>query len=163
MTDQPGIPDIAAMCDVLDDLTERTDTMSADQAVALMHAVTEMGTKVKALEGLLRTRLIVTLEGQPKRIGNTTYIPEATGKYETNHGKIRSRVASLASVDADGELLPARAAADRAVDFMVKLFVAPSSEPKIGGLKELGLVKDDVCSWVKTGTKLKEVVSPNHD
>jgi len=154
------IGDIDAMCDVLAQLEEISDSLDVDQAIAFKNAVGRVVAKAQSTLGLLRTQAITTISDAPDRAvvrDGTVYAVKDTGKWRPDQNLIRRVVASKAVASGDdGEMVSAFEAAARAVDMMYSLYVAPKDMPKATGLTSLGLEKSDVAHWEKTGTELEE-------
>lgn len=154
------IGDIDAMCDVLAQLEELSDSLDVDQALAFKDAVGRVVAKAQSTLSLLRSQAIATISDTPDRAvvrGGRVYAVKDTGKWRPDQNLVRRVVASKAvAAGEDGEMVSAFEAAARAVDMMYSLYVAPKDMPKVSGLEALGLAKSDVAHWEKTGTELEE-------
>jgi hypothetical protein len=154
------IGDIDAMCDVLAQLEEASDSLDLDQAIAFKAAVGRVVAKAQSTLGLLRSQAIATISDTPDRAvvrGGRVYAVKDTGKWRPDQNLVRRVVATKAvAAGEDGEMVSAFEAAARAVDMMYSLYVAPKDMPKATGLESLGLEKSDVAHWEKTGTELEE-------
>jgi hypothetical protein len=160
MMEAPNTNDIRAAIDVINQITEISDTLAVDRAIELQEALREL---IKAAQGaisLLDTQVKAKLERSAQIVGTKAYAVKPTGKWRPDHGKLKGRLAMLVRFDpvtgAKRSKLTIEQAVDRTVDLMYKLYVAPAAVPKQGGLKELGLQLSDFCVWEKTGS---EVVS----
>jgi hypothetical protein len=60
--------------------------------------------------------------------------------------------------DANGEVPTVTEVAEKVVRKMTALYVSPSTVPKVGGVKALGLEMDDVCRDEHTGFELRSTV-----
>ena len=160
MTIELTIGDIDAMIDVLAQLEEQSDQLTADEAIAFKDAIGRVVAKAESTLGLLRTQAITIISDAPERVhvrDGVAYTVSDVGKWRPDQTMIRKAVARRAVVPGDdGEMRSAFDAAQAAVDMMYDLFVAPKTMPKAGGLTKLGLDKKDVAHWEKTGTELKE-------
>jgi hypothetical protein len=144
--DMITLGDIEAMYDVLDQLGEQSDQIAPEDAIKLRAALTMLKRKAEVTLGLLQTAVVKATEEQP------------AGKWRPNQSKIKSRVVTMSSFNPiTGETFDnVHAAAERAVDLMYALFVAPKDMPKKSGLEQLHLVNDDVADWERTGTEIVE-------
>jgi hypothetical protein len=153
------IADIEAIYDVMDAVADAADTMTVEEAIAFSEALDGIKSRMLLARSLCETQVKHKLDGQPIKIDNTLFVEKDTGKWRPNQSMIRSRVVGMAACDIEtGELLEARSAASRAVDFMYDLFVSPSEMPKVGGLKKLGLKTNEVADWEKTGSEITKIV-----
>ena len=147
-------PDIGAMCDVIADMTETTDSMTVEEAVHLRESIVEMRRQAATLLGLIDTQLVTILES-PRVIEGILYEVKSEGKWRPDHGKIVAAVKQHSVVDTEtGEMSTAPEATERAMKFMKDLYVSPSGMPKSGGLSKLGLDKSDVAHYEKSGNRL---------
>lgn len=148
-----------AMGDVLDRLTEQSDSLSAEAAVSLLQPINDLISKARRAGSLVETQAKRTLEGQPRTIGNKVYASKPTGKWRPDQARLKSRAHVYATHDpVSGEKrkrLTIAQAVDLTIDLMYSLFVSPSQLPKEAGLKALGLNRKDFCEWEVTGSELK--------
>lgn len=141
--------ELDGVVDLVAEVGERADSLSADQAIAALEAVQDIVTACRATLSLLEDQLKVTLE-QPRRVGDKTYEIVDDWKWRPDQAVIKSNIVSAAVVRAED----AERAATRAVELTYQLFVAPGSMPKVTGLRSLGLGKDDVAECELHGRKL---------
>ena len=159
-----GVADLLAMKDVADGLSDLSSSLSAEQAIVLIDAATEAHKALGDAIAFLKSRAIDQLE-QPILIadgaGNTAaWSKKATFKRRPNMPAIRLLVNQV-SVDAvmnreTGDVSPMEAVA-KAVELMEALYVSPSTMPKVGGVKELGVEFDAVFTDEHTGFQLQKV------
>jgi hypothetical protein len=146
--------DVAAMGDVLDEVNELSDSLTIEEAVAMLEAVKQLGAAVRTTIGLLETQLCNILESA-RTIDGRRYEIKNDGKWRPDHSKVEAAVKRYALVDTTtGELFEASAAVDRAMMAMKNLYVTPQGMPKVGGLEALGLDKPDVARFEKQGKRL---------
>lgn len=149
--------DLQAIGDIARWLTEQADDLSAEQAVELIR---EAKLARKALDdaiAMLEAQAKKLIE-QPILVGHTVWSKAPTMKKRPDQALIATVVVSTSCApDDNGELPHPRDAAQMAVDKMVALYVSPSTVPKIGGVKALGLRIDDVTIEEHTGFELKQV------
>ena len=158
MSDRITPADIVGMIDVLSEVAEQSDSMEADEAIALMESMGELISEARRILSLVETAVKNHLEAGAREIGGRTYVRKAAGKWRAYHDEIASAVIGQSVVDtATGELRDAKEAASVAVAFMRDLYVSPSVEPKKGGLKRLGLDLLEVSRWEKTGTRIEVI------
>lgn len=159
-----GVADLLAMKDVADGLSDLSSSLSAEQCVVLLDAAEEAHKALGDAIAFLKSRAIDQLE-QPILVsdgaGNTSaWSKKATFKKRPDMPKIRGLV-NIAAYDAavdheTGEINP-RDAVAKAVELMEGLYVSPSSMPKVGGVKELGVTFDEVFHEEHTGFQLQKV------
>lgn len=153
-----GIADLEAVGDVLDWLTEQSDTMTAETAIHMAAALDALGKKVAMAKSLCETQAKKLLDGQPIKVGDTLYVEKSTGKWRPNQDRIRSVIVSRSLYDQNGEkVTEPEHAARRALAIAYEMFVSPSQMPKVGAMKSLGISNEDVADWEKTGSELKAV------
>lgn len=140
------LPDVAAMIDVLDELAEKSDSMTVEEAVELRESIVELRQRAQTVLGLADTQLVTILES-PREIGGNLYeVRQSDGKWRPLHTKVIARVKEVAPFNTDtGEILSPSEAAERAALLMSNLYVSPQGMPKVGALKALGLKKWDVA------------------
>ena len=158
-----GVADLLAMKDVAEGLSDLAGTLSAEQAVILLDAAEQAHKALGDSIAFLKSRAIDQLE-QPILVsdgaGNTTaWSKKAEFKKRPNMPVIRelvNKVAVKAVIDENGEASPYDAVA-KAVELMEGLYVSPSTLPKVGGVKELGVQFDEVFREEHTGFSLQRV------
>lgn len=149
-------PDMDAVCDVLAQLYNEAEGMSAEQALTMLTEAHKVKAALAAAISELETQALRGMEG-PVLLGNVVWSKRRDVKLRPDQGKIGAKVAGMAAVDRDtGEMRSAFEAAQEAVDLMAGLYVSPSTMPKFGGLKAAGLKVDDVTSEEFAGYKLHQ-------
>lgn len=147
--------DLQACEDVFDWLIENADSLSAEKAIEMLEAARATQAKLKTAISMLETQALNSIE-QPILIGRVAYAKKPSYKRRPDQTLIGRTVAEHASAsDDNGEAPTAWEAASTAVVFMKALYVSPSTEPKVSGVKALGLEMDDVCREEHTGFELK--------
>lgn len=159
-----GVADLLAMKDVADGLSDLSSSLSAEQSVVLLDAAREAHKALANAIAFLESRAIAQME-QPILIsdghGNTSaWSKKAEFKRRPDMPIIR-RLVNEVAIDAvldrsTGEVSPSEAVA-KAVALMEALYVSPSTMPKVGGVKELGVEFDAVFHDEHTGFTLKKV------
>jgi len=150
--------DLQAVGDVLDWVAEQTDSMTIEEAMALIDVLAEIGKKVTMAKSLCETQVKTLLDGQPAKIGDKVVVERQTGKWRPDQTRIKRRVVGMSGCDpSTGELRSGTQAAEAAVDLMYALFVSPSQMPKQGGLQKLGIDTADIAEWEITGSELKVI------
>ena len=157
------LADIEAIGDVVTWVAEQSEDMGLAAAIEMAEALAQLSTLIGKTKSLCEARAKKLMDGQPQKIGDKVYIEKATGKWRPDQSKIRRRVAVMSSCDENGEMLPSRDAAEKAVDLMYALFVSPLTMPKQGGMKQLGLEAKDVAEWERTGSELKVIATEQED
>ena len=153
------IQDIDAATQVVAELAEAADSLHFEEAVAFKAALGRLKAATDAAISLVRGEAIKALNDTPEKaavLDGVVYRVKPTGKWRPDQQAIRRVVAARAACDDEGELRSPSEAAGVAVDMMYRLFVAPQTFPKTGGLDELKLAKADVGTWEQTGTELAE-------
>ena len=160
MTTPITTADLLAICDVADRLAEQAGDQTAEQAIRLIEAVDVAVNALQAAKTLLRSQAISNME-QPIVVDNVAYSKVLDLKKRPQHAIIRKAVISQASQpDENGEVPTVVDVAERVYDTMVALYVAPSTVPKVGGVKMLGLNFGDVIVEEHTGWTLTKTVLP---
>ena len=158
-----NVHDIEAMCDTLRLLAEQSDELPPEQAVLIDKALNQLQSVTRSTQHLVRTQAVKALDGQPIKVGGSVFVAKATGKSRPNNERIKARVMEYASHNDDGERLKGAKAVPtavaRAVHAMAELYVADKTDPKVGGLKLLGVTKADVSEWERTGSTIEEIVT----
>ena len=164
MSYEIGVADLEAMKDVAEGLSDLASSLSAEQSVILLDAARDAHKALDNAIAFLESRAIQQIE-QPILVsdgrGNTTaWSKKAEFKKRPNMTVIRSLV-NIAAIDAvidrdTGEVSPMDAVA-KAISLMEGLYVSPSTMPKVGGVKELGVEFDEVFVEEHTGYTLKKV------
>jgi hypothetical protein len=149
--------DVLAAVDVLNEITERSDNLELDEAIAFKEAAEQLKAAVGKCLSLLETQLRQQLEGQSRQVGTRLYTTKADGKWRPEHDVIRAKLISRCSVDGNGEIRRTADALSMMWDLMKALYIEPSKMPKTGGLDKLNLDKSDVSHWEKTGTRIEVV------
>lgn len=146
--------DLQAIRDVAAALTEQSDSVTLEQAVILMREAKAAAATLRAAIDLLESRALSLIE-QPVMVGNVVYSKKPEFKRRPDQTLIKRVVTEVAAApDENGELPTAHDAATRAVATMAALYVSPSTVPKVGGVKALGLSMSDVCEEEHTGFTL---------
>lgn len=151
--------DLDAVRDVITWLADGADDMTLEQAIEMRDALDGLAKMIGQTQSILEARALKLLDGQPAKIGDKVYIEKSKGVWRPDQSKIRTRVAMMSSCDDKGEMLPPRDAAEKAVGLMYDLFVSPSTMPKQGGMKKLGLTAKDVAHWETTGRVLDVIAT----
>jgi hypothetical protein len=148
--------DLEAIGDVADWLAEQADSLSAEQSVTMLAAARNAYAKLKTAIDMLEARALTTIE-QPILVGRTAWSKKPEFKKRPHHALIQRTVVDMAVVPnhETGELPDPRTAAETATKMMAALYVSPSTVPKTGGVKDLGLTVDDVTVEEHTGYTLK--------
>lgn len=147
--------DLQAIGDIAVWLAEESDQMSAEQAVELLTEARKVHRALGNAIALLETQALKTIE-QPILVGTTAWSKKPAFKKRPRQQAIAHTVEALATrPDVNGEVPPAYEVAERAVKMMSDLYVSPSTLPKVGGVKALGLEMNDVVDEEHTGFELK--------
>jgi hypothetical protein len=158
VTTQITTGDIAAFCDVLDLMSEQSDSLSLEDASQLRLELEAVKAKIAETIGLLDTQMKKSMDGQAVQSTPTTTVRVVPNlKKRPDHGKIRRLIISRAMVDEDGSRLALMEdAVEAAVDITYQLFVAPSDKPKTTPLKDIfKLWPDDVSTEEKIGETIE--------
>jgi hypothetical protein len=150
--------DLQAIRDVAAQLTEQADSLGAEEAIILMGEAKAAMQTLKAAIDLLESQALHLIE-QPILIGKTAWSKKPTFKQRPDQDRIARFVINAAVVpnEETGELPHPRDVAEAAVAIMSGLYVSPSTVPKVGGVRKIGLDMDDVCQQEHTGFELKKV------
>lgn len=147
--------DLQAIYDVARLLTEQSDGLSAEQAISLMEEAKKAQQALRLAIDMLEAQALRGLE-QPVLMGNVVYAKVPSMKKRPIVENIDAQVVRVAAQpDEHGELPSAFDVAQTAVELMKSLYVAPSSVPKVGGIKKIGLDYGDAITEEHTGFELK--------
>lgn len=149
--------DIEVVLDLLDKLGELTDDLTAEDAVMWRGIVGQVKAKAGVVFGLIDTRLLQLADGQPVVVGEQVFKKDVQQVYRANQSRISGLVIRHACVGPDGVTRKTKDAVEIAVGLMKMLYVADADVPKVGGLKALGVTKDDVGEWFNKDPKIVEV------
>ncbi len=147
--------DIEAIGDVLAIINEQSDSLEIEEAVDLLRAVQELGSRCRTTIGLLSQQLVQVLES-PRTFDGTLYEVVNDGQWRPDHSSIKGAVKRAAAVNEDGEFRDPADAAEEAMELMYALFVSPATFPKTGGIERLGKKKSEVGRFEEKGRKLRE-------
>ena len=151
------LAEIQAMCDVLDQITVRTESMSVEEALEARDGIAILKSSVARMSKAIEKMLLERLE-QPKQVGDRIIAVKPKGKWRTNHAQVRTLICHRACVDLDtGQIFNAQDAVQRAVDLVYRAYVTRSDVPTMAFLREFGFkTKQEVSFWEETGTELVE-------
>lgn len=153
---QINIHDLQAISDVAKWLAEQADDLSADQAVELLTEARKAQEALKWAIEMLEARAIKTIE-QPILVGRTAWSKVPSFKKRPDNNLILRVVAETSAAPDENGVIPTPLEAARtATDRMASLYVSPSTVPKVGGVKALGLNMADVTTEEHTKWTLKE-------
>lgn len=149
------VADLKAATDVLQQLVADAEGLGVTKAIPLLEALAELEAQAKAVRSELTTRAIRGLE-QPLIIGNKVWRKSPKIKLRPDQARIGSLVRQLVvKPDDNGELPPVDAAVEATINIMSAMYVSPSTEPKVTGLKLIGKTVGDVCNEESNGYELK--------
>lgn len=147
--------DLQAINDVVQLLAESSDSLTTEQAIELIEAARKAQQSLKAAIEMLEAQAISTIE-RPLLMGNVVWTKVPSVKKRPVPNIIDKAVLTFsAHPDGDGVMPTAYEAAQTAINMMKGLYVSPSTVPKVGGVKALGLDMGDVCTEEHTGYELK--------
>lgn len=146
--------DLLAMLDVLEAIGEASDTLDGPYAARMRALVAQVKTKAGEVFGLLETRLMELTDGQAIVVDGEVFVKGDKVAYRPDWPVIRKAI--LATALRDGAAT-ATDAAVTVVDIMQELYVSPSTKPKVGGLKKVGLNLSKAGRDEITGAELKVV------
>lgn len=140
----PTIPDVKALDDVVNDITELSDTLDVDTAVAFRVALVSHLATVKLAIDMLDAQLVKVME-LPRTEGGWIHIVRRKKERQRfDHAAIAKVVRAQAVRDEDGTVVDPWEAAEQAVVMMTDVYLSDSSKAKIGALKALGIDRNDV-------------------
>jgi len=147
--------DILAMVDVLKDIADQSDSLTVDEGVSVVEALSLLKQAVNQLSSLVDTQMVSILE-QPRTHNGKVYFRATKGKWRPDHQQIKRVICERASVDVGtGELHDRDTAVRNAVDLAYEAFVSPSTMPKAGLLTKLGVAKESVADFERTGYEIR--------
>lgn len=154
--------DFLAMQDVLNDLAENSDSLSAEEAVRAREDLAQLEAVLKRTYSMVETALRRHLEAGSREQGGKVYALAQSGKWRYRHRDILNKIADQAArPDADGVLPTALDAARAAAKMTFETYSSNSTKPKETQRRNLGFQQtEDVADWEKTGTEI-EVVDLN--
>lgn len=140
--------DVAAAADVVRAIGEMSDSIGFEEAAELRQALCELMPVVKDTIALLNTELLRQVETQPRRHNGYTYDRRPKRRWKFDHELIRQAIANQFGVG------QARRSIVDALDAHAAIYVSPSTEAKVGGLRKVGLEKKDAGSYENLGYEL---------
>jgi hypothetical protein len=140
----PTIHDVKALDDVVNDITELSDSLKVDDAVAFRVALVAHQAKVKFAIDMLDAQLVKTLEMPRTEGGWIHQVRRKKDKQRFDHAAIARAIREEALLDDEGLLMTAREAVEEAVSMMQDVYISDSSKAKIGALKSIGIDRKDV-------------------
>jgi hypothetical protein len=145
---------------VRDYVTERTDSSSFEELVAMEHAVTGVKKACEEALSLIRTEQLKQLEAGSREVGSQLFARVPDGKVRFSHGDIAKRVRDIAKSEAvdreTGEILPDRLG-EMVAKMIMDLYVSPSTKAKTTVLDKLDIPYKEVSKFERTGHKIKIV------
>lgn len=155
-----SIPDLQAVGDVAASLAEQSDHLSAEQAIELLEAARRAQMSLKLAVDMLESRALAVIE-QPILVGRTAWSKVSSFKKRPEQSRIDSHVFRACALTVDGEVVDSASdAVQAAIEAMKALYVSPSTVPKVGGARALGLELDDIVVLEHTGWELKRTELP---
>lgn len=165
------IPDVLASSDVLVDVQDASDSMTAEQCIEYRVACEKVLRAAKDAITMLNTQFVKIAETDVIRDGMRYYVGRKKDQVRFSHDVIAGKVIDTAVArtrdeknfsTSDPSLVFVRDGARQAVDLMTKLYVADSTDAKIGALNAIGLNTDrgnprSVRTWTP-GDKVVTVV-----
>lgn len=133
------IPDVLASCDVLVDVQDASDAMTAEQCIEYRVACEAVLRAAKAAIDLLNMQFVKVSETDVIRDGRRFYVGRKKDRVRFAHDIIEAAVVAQAAAASPGTAI---SGAREAADLMRKLYVTDSTEAKIGALNALGLNTD---------------------
>lgn len=152
--------DLEAVGDVAASLAEQSDMLSAEKAIELLEAARKAQMSLRLAVDMLESRALATIE-QPILIGRTAWSKVASFKKRPDQARLDSHVFRACALTIDGELVDSPTdAVQAAIEAMKALYVSPSTVPKVGGVRALGLELDDITALEHSGWELKRTELP---
>lgn len=153
-----GVPDIQAADDVVKQLLGETDTLGADEAIRLHVVIASLMADAKLCHELLEAQALKAMDGQPVKVGDETWISDASGKWRAEHSKIKQRIVEAARHDENGARIGnVLKVARNAVELTYALFVSPADFPKQRALEQIKATNKTVGKWEVGRDRLKLV------
>lgn len=154
---------LRAVAQDLDNLVEGSEGLEAFECIDIEDAIAVLGAAVGRAKSMVRTQLLAKLD-EPVIVNGKVYAKTETGKVRPRHDVIRAAIIRHAAADEDGEMRGPHEAAERAVELTYRLFVSPSTAPKVGPLEDVGLFKKQATRWEHTGFDVTVTdAEPNDD
>lgn len=149
--------DLYAITDVANLLLQEADGIeSPEQAIELAQEARKAIAVLTAAAKMLEAQALAHMESRPVLVGDAAYRKAPVIKMRPDQMLVKRVVTKVAArPDEDGVLPELDVAVAAAVDLMADMYVSPSTVPKVGGLRRMGLTLDDVCSEEHTGFELK--------
>jgi len=148
------IDDVLASTQVLEDVMNRADSFTAEEAIEFRVAVEKVQAAAKLTIDLINQELLRSLDGQPgiERDGVLYFVGAKTVKTVTDHDAVGFAVEGvvhevLHEMDDEGEGVNAEqvvAAARAAVKVMRDLYISPSTSVKVQQLDKYGISRSVV-------------------
>jgi hypothetical protein len=151
--------DIQAVTDVVTLVTDQSDSFTMEAGIDMLAALAELKKQVTTAASMIEMHLCSILES-PRVIDGKKYEVKSAGKWRPDHNLVNASVKRASIADHNGETRTSYDAVEEAMAIMHALYVSPSSMPKTGALERLGLGKDDVASFERTGIRLSVTELP---
>lgn len=158
------IPDVLASQDVLVDVQNLSDSLSAEECVEYRIACEKVLRQAQEAVKLLNMQMVKVLEHDVIRDGRRFYVGHKKDRVRFQHSAIQAQVVTTAvarvaagmtsgSLDEHYEMY-VRAGAREAADLMAKVYISDSTDARVGAVNALGLNTDrhnpkSVRTWEK--------------
>lgn len=139
----PTVVDVKALDDVVNDITELSDSLSVDDAVAFRVALVAHQARVKLAIDMLDAQLVKTLELPRTEGGWIHQVRRKKEKPRFDHDAIAGGVLRHLAEDWIGDDDYFKGARD-AITAMRGIYLSDSSKAKVGALKVYDIQRDDV-------------------
>lgn len=151
--------DVAAAEAVVRDVGEMSDSIGFEEAADLRTALLTLLDATKGSLAVLETELLRQVEKQPRRYRGFTYDRKPKRSWRFHHEEIRQKTVSTILAQT-GPVPGLKDALVDALDLHSDIYISPSTEAKVGGLKKIGLEKKDAGRYENKGYEL-DVVDTN--
>lgn len=152
-TFRPTVPDILASADVLDDVHELSDSLTAVEAVEFRQAAEVVLAKARNTIAALNEQLVKVLEGDIVRDGRRYFVRRKKDTERFDHSAIAGGVMAHLTVLAHDEMEKGHDddyfdgfldGGRQAIDVMSNIYLSDSTKAKVGQLDRYGIPRDPV-------------------
>lgn len=154
--------DLAATSDYITDrVTERTDSSTFEELVAMQQAVGAVQRACRDALSLIETEQLRQLESAgSKQVGSRVYarVPKRTTRFD--HSKIAQRVREISkreAINKETGVIDTDLLAEKVARHLLDLYTAPATKAKTGVIEKLEIPFKEVASSKQTGHEIKVV------
>jgi hypothetical protein len=137
MNREVTVGDLLLTMDLIDELTEESDTLPLERAIQMRETLSLLASALKRAQSMIDTQVLNLLE-QPTIVGERRYVPATKYAKRWGHYRIAKMVADQAKVDrTTGEIRTVDEAVAGALHQFIQIYLSDSSEAKVSMLRKV--------------------------